>query len=298
MSERVAFTRRLVATDQEPAGLARPRRRLRRLFRNRVSFLGLVIVVLVTFLALAAPQLAPYPYDAVSIPEKLVAPSAEHWLGTDQFGRDILSRILYGAQVSLVVGAGGMVVALVVGGLIGAVSAYYGGWLGEVLMRSMDVLMAFPFMVLGIAMVAVVGPSFQNLIFVIGIMRIPQFARVAHSSVLRLAAFEFVEAARSIGQRPFAILLRHIMPNCISPLLVLGSLSVATAISAEASLSFLGLGIQPPMASWGSMLSDGKLYMHNAPWVATFPGIAISITILGFNLLGDGLQDILDPRMQ
>ena len=298
MSEQAALPGTPATFAEEATRLTRPRRRLRRLFRNRVSFIGLVVVVLVTFLALAASQLAPYPYDAVNIPDKLVGPSPEHWLGTDQFGRDILSRILYGAQISLVVGAGGMVVSLAIGALIGAVSAYYGGWLGEVLMRSMDVLMAFPFMVLGIAMVAVVGPSFQNLIFVIGIMRIPQFARVAHSSVLRLSALEFVEAARSIGQRPFTILLRHILPNCISPLLVLGSLSVATAISAEASLSFLGLGIQPPMASWGSMLSDGKLYMHNAPWVATFPGIAISITILGFNLLGDGLQDILDPRLQ
>lgn len=266
--------------------------------RNRVSLLGLVIAALIIILAIGAPLLAPYPYGEVNIRHKLQGPSPQHWLGTDQFGRDIYSRMLYGAQVSLMVGVAGMVVALIIGIVIGAVGGYYGGWLDEVLMRTMDVLLAFPFIVLGIAMVAVVGPSFQNLIFVIGIMRVPQFARLVHASVLSLRAREFVEAARAIGQRDWAILFKHILPNCISPLVVLGSLSVATAISAEASLSFLGLGIQPPMPSWGNMLADGKLYMYNAPWIATFPGLAISITILGYNLLGDGLRDVLDPRMQ
>jgi peptide/nickel transport system permease protein len=279
-------------------GLKKREASWKRLIRNRVTFVGLIIVVIVTIVAIGAPFLAPYPYEQVNIKVKLKGPSAEHWLGTDQFGRDVYSRLLYGAQVSLVVSAAGMVVALVIGVLIGGVAGYYGGWIDEVFMRLMDVLMAFPYIILGIAMVAVVGPSFQNLIFVIGIMRVPQFARIAHGSVLSLRNLEFVDAARSIGQRNWVILLRHILPNCISPLVVLGSLSVATAISAEASLSFLGLGIQPPMASWGTMLSDGKLYMYNAPWIATFPGIIISVTILGYNLLGDGLRDVLDPRMQ
>lgn len=290
--------RRGMTAPEPTLGLRKRPSAWRRLIRNQTTVIGLVIVILGSALAIGAPLIAPYPYDEVNVRIKLQGPSSEHWLGTDQFGRDVYSRILYGAQVSLIVGAAGMIVALAMGAALGAIAGYYGGWIGEVLMRIMDVLMAFPFIVLGIALVAIVGPSLQNLIFVIGVMRIPQFARVAHSSVLRLRSLDFVDAARSIGQRPIIILIRHILPNCVSPLVVLGSLSVATAISAEASLSFLGLGIQPPMSSWGTMLSDGKLYIYNAPWLATFPGIAISLTILGYNLLGDGLRDVLDPRLQ
>ncbi len=289
----------LTATTLD-SGLGRKKRQSAwtRLLRNRTTLIGVFIVLIGTALAIGAPVVGRYPYDEVNVRIKLQAPSAEHWLGTDQFGRDVYSRVIYGAQASLIVGAAGMLVAMAIGAAIGAVAGYYGGWLGEALMRGMDVLMAFPFIVLGIALVAVVGSSLQNLIVVIGIMRIPQFARVAHSSVLRLRTLDFVQAARCVGQRPIIILVKHILPNCVSPLIVLGSLSVATAISAEASLSFLGLGIQPPMSSWGTMLSDGKLYVYNAPWMATFPGIAISLTILGYNLLGDGLRDVLDPRLQ
>ena len=279
-------------------GVKRRESALKKLLRNRVTLAGLVVVVAVTLAAVLAPVLAPYSYDTVSVKEKLLEPSARQWLGTDQFGRDILSRILYGAQVSLVVGVAGMFVALAAGVAIGAAAGYYGGWLDEALMRSMDVIMAFPYIVLGVAMAAVVGPSFQNLIFIIGVIRVPQFARITRGAVLSIRSADFVEAARCLGQRPTIILVKHILPNCITPVVVLASLSVATAISAEAALSFLGLGVQPPMASWGTMLADGRQYMYNAPWIATFPGLAISITILGYNLFGDGLRDVLDPRLR
>lgn len=264
--------------------------------RNSLTVIGAAIILMMILLGVLAPNLAPYDPDLPHLKDKLVPPSFKYLMGTDQFGRDVLSRILYGARVSLVVGAGGTAVAFIIGVACGAIAGYYGKWVDEGIMRIMDMIMAFPYIVLAIALVVLIGPSMLNLILVIGILRVPRFARVLRSSVISLKEEEFVVAARTVGQRSLRILLRHIMPNAIGPLLVLASLSIATAISAESALSFLGVGIQPPQSSWGTMLADGRRYILNAPWIATFPGLVLSLTILGYNLIGDGLRDALDPR--
>jgi ABC-type dipeptide/oligopeptide/nickel transport system permease subunit len=270
----------------------------RTLSSNYATLLGIIIIVAMFAVAVFAPQLVPYEYDEMIIKDKLTGPSGAHFLGTDQFGRDILARIAYGARISLIVGLGGTALAMAAGVLLGAIAGYLGGWWDEILMRVLDVWMAFPYIVLAIVLAWVIGPGLQNLVLVIGIIRTPQFARITRGSVLTIKEMEFVEAAKSLGQRSLLILWRHILPNCISPIIVYASLCVATAISAEAALGFLGLGIQPPTPSWGMMLAEGQRYMFDAPWIPIFPGIAISLTILGYNLLGDGLRDALDPRMR
>jgi peptide/nickel transport system permease protein len=264
--------------------------------RNALAVLGAAIIVGMIFMAIFADLIAPYDPDLPHLADKLIPPNSAYWLGTDQFGRDILSRIMHGARVSLFVGAGGTALSLIIGVILGAVSGYAGKWLDEFIMRGMDIVMAFPFIVLAIALVVLIGTGMLNLILVIGILRVPQFARVLRSSVLSLKEQEFVVAARTIGQTPPRILFRHILPNALGPLLVLASLSIATAITTESALSFLGIGIQPPMSTWGTLLSDGRRYMLDAPWIATFPGLVLSLTIFGYNLVGDGLRDALDPR--
>jgi len=264
--------------------------------RNVLAVMGAAIIAAMFLLAIFADYLAPYDPDLPHLPDKLTPPSSTYLLGTDQFGRDILSRIIFGARVSLFIGVGGTALSFIVGVTLGAVSGYAGKWVDEILMRAMDIVMAFPFIVLAIALVVLMGTGLLNLILVIGILRVPQFARVLRSSVLSLKEEEFVVAARTVGQTPVRILFRHILPNALGPLLVLASLSIATAITTESALSFLGIGIQPPQSTWGTMLSDGRRYMLNAPWIATFPGLVLSLTIFGYNLVGDGLRDGLDPR--
>ena len=268
------------------------------LLSSTATTLGVVLIVTILLMAILGPLFAPYQFDEMNLTDKLSGPSAKHWLGTDQFGRDIMTRLFHGAQVSLLVGAGGTAVAMLLGVLLGSAAGYYGRWLDEILMRLIDIVMAFPFIVLAIVLAWVIGPGMNNLILVIGILRTPQFARLTRGSILAIKQKDYVEAARSIGVRSLAILWRHILPNCISTILIYASLSIATAISTEAALSFLGLGIQPPRPSWGIMLAEGQRFMFDAPWIATFPGIAISLTILGYNLLGDGLRDALDPRLR
>jgi peptide/nickel transport system permease protein len=268
------------------------------LLSNPATALGLVLVAIMFSIAIVGPQLTPYGFEEMLLADKLSAPSWKHVLGTDQFGRDVMTRLIYGARVSLIVGAGGTAVAMLLGVILGATAGYQGRWLDEIVMRVIDVIMAFPFIVLAIVLAWIVGPGMQNLILVIGIIRTPQFARITRGSVLTTKETAYVEAARATGVPGFTILWRHILPNCVSPILVYASLSIATAISAEAALSFLGLGIQPPRPSWGMMLAEGQRFMFDAPWLATFPGIAISLTILGYNLLGDGLRDALDPRLR
>lgn len=268
------------------------------LSRNYITVGGLGIIVIMISVAVLAPYIAPYAYETTLLTDRLQPPSTGHLLGTDQFGRDILSRMIYGARVSLIVGLGGVTIALSVGVLLGAVAGFYGKWTDEIIMRIMDILLAFPYIILAVALIAMVGPSVRNIIVVIGITRTPQFARVTRSSVLIIKEMDFVTAARAVGQREWRILARHILPNSLTPIVVLASLSVATAILTESALSFLGLGIQPPEASWGTMIADGRRFMLDAPWIATFPGVAISLTILGYNLFGDGLRDALDPKLR
>jgi len=271
----------------------------RRLKRNKVAMLGALIVAVLLFTALAAPLIAPYdPINDGSLKERLQPPSAKHWLGTDKLGRDIFSRIVFGARISVEIGVISVGIALVVGTLMGALGGYYGGWLDSILMRIVDIMLAFPSILLAIAIMAVLGPSLENAMVAIGLVNVPTFARVVRSTVLSVKATEYIEAARAIGSRDGRIIFRHILPNCIAPIIVTATLSIGTAILDAAGLSFLGLGAQPPTPEWGAMLADTRDLLLKAPWVAIFPGIAIMLNVLGFNLLGDGLRDALDPRLK
>lgn len=271
-------------------------RALRHLVRNRASLLGFSIVLGLVVLALAAPALAPYDPTEVHIKDKIRPPGRAYWLGTDQFGRDVLSRLLHGARISLALSVVGVGLATVAGTAIGTIAGYARRSVDELLMRAMDVLLAFPYIVLAIALIAMVGPSLQNIVLVVALTRVPQFARLARGSVLALRDAEYVVAARALGLSDGRILVRHVLTNIVTPVVVLASLSMATAILTESSLSFLGLGVQPPTASWGTIVSDGRNYVADGFWISTAAGLAISLAILGFNLLGDGLRDVLDPQ--
>jgi ABC-type dipeptide/oligopeptide/nickel transport system permease subunit len=257
---------------------------------------SLWIVVAIIALAISAPLIAPYGPAEPDYDASLAGPSAEHPLGTDLTGRDVFSRILFGARVSLLVGVVAVGMAVAIGVPIGAVGGYIGGWVDETLMRLMDIMMSFPSLVLALALVGALGPNLRNVILVIGIVYTPQYARLIRGSVLSVKEEEFVEAAENTGLGDTKILFKHVIPNAFTPVLVQGTFHVATAIIFEASLSFLGLGVQPPTATWGVMIADGRGYLPDQWWISTFPGIAIMITVMTFNLLGDGLRDELDPR--
>lgn len=269
---------------------------LRVIVRNRLAALGLFIVAVVSVLALLAPWLPAHDAFEMNLAERLSGPSASHPLGTDIYGRDILTRIVLGAGIALRVAGAAVAVAFMIGAPLGAVSGYRGGFLDTAIMRMMDSLLAFPGRLLAIALVAAMGTNFLTLCVAIGINAIPGYTRVVRASVLAQRDKEYVEAARMTGDSGPYILFAEILPNCLAPLLVLVTLDFAHAILLESSLSFLGLGFPPPAPSWGLMLSEARGYMELAPHVAIFPGLAISITILGFNLIGDGLRDVFDPR--
>jgi peptide/nickel transport system permease protein len=282
--------------------LGRPRvgggaRFLRALRRTPPAVIGVVMVGCVAFVALAAPVLAPH--DPVAqIAKPLLAPGHGFVGGTDELGRDELSRIIYGSRVSLYVGILSVAIALALGGTSGVLAGFYGGWMDNVLMRVMDVLFSLPALVLAIAITAVLGPRLTNVMLAIGIVYAPTFARIARGPTLTVVRLPYIEAARAIGASTPAIVGRHVVPNVSAPLLVQTTVSLSTAILTEAALSFLGLGTQPPTPSWGLMLSDARQYMLIDPWIAVLPGCAIAVTVLGFNLLGDGLRDLLDPRIR
>lgn len=269
-----------------------------RLMRQKTALLGLVIVSILLLTALLAPLLAPCDPLAQDLPNRLQAPSAEHPFGTDAHGRDILSRIIYGTRISIQVGVIAVGISLIFGTLLGAVSGYYGGKLDLVVMRAIDIVMAFPYILLAIAITAMLGPGLTNAMIAIGVVGIPIYARVIRGVVLSVKAMEYIEAARVNGCSNFRIIFRHVLPNCMAPLVVQATLGVGTAILDAAGLGFLGLGAQPPAPEWGIMLNQGKEVMQIAPWVIMFPGIAILLVVLGFNLLGDGLRDALDPRLK
>jgi ABC-type dipeptide/oligopeptide/nickel transport system permease subunit len=269
-----------------------------RLVHNRLAAIGLVITVLVVLTALLASVLAPYDPLQLNVPERLQAPSAAHIMGTDHLGRDIFSRVIFGTQISLQVGIVAVALGSILGLIAGAAAGYLGGRMDTAIMGIMDAIYAFPAILLALVLVAVFGASLVTVMTAIAIVRIPIFARTVRGSVLAEREKEYVEAARCIGQNPVWILFRHILPNTLAPLIVVTTTYFATAIVVEASLSFLGLGVPPPAASWGVMLNDGRKYMEAYPHVVIFPGAAISLTVLGFNLLGDGLRDVLDPRLK
>jgi len=290
--------RRLVPARPYPVGSDRQPWKRPWLRRHAVLIAGLVLVGLV-LLGAAVGMLAP-PRDpiAMDIAHRLQAPSLAYPFGTDQYGRDIFSRVLSGAWVAISVGLVAVGIAVAFGVPLGLVAGYRGGWLGEVIMRAMDALFAFPSLLLAIAVIAALGPGHIHVMLAIGVVNIPVFARITHGMVLTLRETDFVLAARAIGVTERRILWHHILRNAVSPILVQGSISFAGALLAEAGLSYLGLGTPPPLPSWGLMLEEARTYMALAPWMAVFPGLAIAIAILGFNLLGDGLRDFVDPRAQ
>lgn len=270
----------------------------RRLKRNKAALAGGAIVAVFVLVALAAPLIAPYPPDEGDLGQRLKPPSAAHWLGTDALGRDVLSRIIYGARVSLQIQVVAVLIALVLGTLLGMFGGYYGGWADNVIMRGMDILLAFPGIFLAISIIAVLGPGLLNLMLAAGIYSVPQFARIVRGSILSLKEKEFVEAARAAGESDRSILFRYLLPNSMAPIIIQTTLRMATVLLTASGLSFLGLGVQPPQAEWGAMLSTARPYLITAPHVATFPGLAIMLVVMGFNLFGDGLRDSLDPRLK
>jgi len=277
----------------------RPRRTFAaRFVRTPVAVAGAAIVGAYLLVAVTAPALAPHDPLSMASQALLAPPGGPYPFGTDQFGRDQLSRLLYGARVSLIVSVASVVLALAGGGAVGVVSGHYGGRIDGALMRVMDVIFAFPAVLLAIAIMAAAGTAVWTVIVAIGVVYTPQFARISRASVLATRTLEYVEAAGALGAGTRRVLLRHILPNISAPLIVQTSLSLSLAILTESALSFLGLGTQPPTPSWGNMLADSRRFMATAPWTAVFPGATIAMIVLGFNLLGDGLRDLLDPRLR
>ncbi len=268
----------------------------KRLKKNRLALLGGGLLGFFLLVAVGAPILAPSDPLAQDLYNRLNPPSLSHPFGTDDFGRDLLSRVIYGSRISLRIGTVAVMIALVVGSLVGLVAGYWGGLLDQLLMRAMDLMLAFPSILLAIGIVAVLGPGLENAMLAVGTVAIPQYARLVRASVLTIREQEYVAAARALGAGDFRILFLAVLPNCLAPLIVQSTLGLATAILDAAGLSFLGLGAQPPVPEWGAMLNGGRELILSAPWVLTFPGLAIFLSVLGFNLLGDGLRDALDPR--
>ena len=266
--------------------------------RNRLAVFGLVILAVLVAAAILGPTIAPYDINDINVSERLQGPSTAHWFGTDELGRDVFSRVLVGARVSLTVGFIAVGIALLVGVPIGLIAGFFGGATDSWLMRFMDVLFALPAILLAIAVLAVLGPGIGSAMIAIGIVYTPIFARITRGSVLTVKESVFVRAARSLGSTDARILRSHILPNVAAPIIVQTSLSLAFAILAEAALSFLGLGVQPPAPAWGRMLADGRGFFQQAPWMAIFPGLAIVVTVMAFNFVGDGLRDALDPQQR
>jgi peptide/nickel transport system permease protein len=271
---------------------------IRRLMSSKPLMTGAALVALVTLTALLAPLLAPQDPYAQDLTQRLLGPGEQgHLLGTDQFGRDLLSRLVYGARVSLQAGVVAVAVGAGVGLVLGLCAGYLGGWVDMVIGRVFDVILSFPTILLALAIVAVLGPSMTNLIIAIGITTVPNYGRVLRGAVIAVKTREFMQASEAFGASNTYVITRHAVPNVLPPLIVTGSLGIAAAILVEATLSFLGLGVPPPTATWGSVINDGKQYLDIAPGISTWAGLAIVVAVLGFSLLGDGLRDVLDPRL-
>lgn len=271
-----------------------------RLKRNKMAMLGLAILLMLIFCAIFADQIADYDTKVIAqdISNRFQGPSAEHWFGTDEYGRDIFARIIHGSRISLVVGIISVSVSLIIGGCLGAIAGYYGGMVDNIIMRIMDVFLAVPSILLAMTIVAAFGTDLVYVMLAIGVSGVPNYARIVRAAVMGIKDQEFVEASRAIGAGNATIIFREILPNCLAPIIVQATLSVASAILSTASLSFIGLGVQPPEPEWGAMLSSGRDFLRDAVHLTVFPGLAIIVTILSLNLLGDGLRDALDPRLK
>jgi peptide/nickel transport system permease protein len=269
---------------------------MNRALRNPLAFWGFVIIAIVLALALLAPVLAPYDPDAIDVKSILVSPSTAHWMGTDGLGRDVFSRMLFGARISLLVGFVAVGIATLIGVILGAISGYYRGWVDVIIMRLVDVMLSIPTFFLILAVIAFLTPSIWNIMIVIGLTSWMGVTRLVRAEFLSLREREFVLASAILGARDHRLIFRHLLPNSLTPVIVSSVLGVASAVLVESGLSFLGLGVQPPQASWGNILTEGKEYIQFAWWLSFFPGMAILLTVLGYNLLGEGLRDALDPR--
>ena len=270
----------------------------RRFCKNRLALVGMGIIIFVLLVAVFAPVLAPYPMEEQHLKNPMEAPSMTFLFGTDQYGRDVFSRVIYGARTSLLVGFGAVAMGAIVGTMIGAVAGYFGGWIDDLLMRLIDIILAIPAMLMAISISAMLGPGLFNAVVAISIGSIGQFARITRASIISVREQEYIEAVRALGSSDVRIIAKHIFPNIAAPLIVQISLNIASSILAGAGLSFIGLGVQPPIAEWGAMLSAGRSYIRFNWWLTTFPGLAIMLTVYGFNLVGDGLRDALDPRLK
>lgn len=269
-----------------------------RLKKNKSAMFGLFIIGMLFFCAIFADVIAPYGIDDQNLANSLVKPNSEFWFGTDNFGRDIYSRIIHGSRISLRVGFVAVSISMILGGALGAIAGFFGGRLDNIIMRTMDILLAIPSILLAISIVSALGPGLINVMIAVGISSIPSYSRIVRASVITLKDQEFVEAARAVGTSNLRIITKHIIPNSLAPIIVQATLGVAGAILSAAGLSFIGLGIQPPTPEWGSMLSAGRQFIRDYPHISMYPGLVIMITIFGLNLLGDGLRDALDPRLK
>lgn len=266
--------------------------------RNKLALIGGYIVLFYLLVALFAPIISPQDPFKIDLVNKLQPPSFDHWMGTDDKGRDILSRLIFGSRLSLAVGFVSVFFGAAIGIILGLLAGYYGKWMDTIIMRIVDVLLAFPGILLALAIISALGPSLINVMVAVGVFSIPMFARIVRGSTLSVRKLEYIDAIRALGATDFTIIIKHIFPNILSPVIVQATLRLATAILSAAGLSYLGLGAQPPSPEWGAMLSSGRDYLFSAPHIALFPGIAISTLVLGFNIFGDGLRDALDPRMK
>lgn len=264
---------------------------------NRAAVVGAVVVALIVLVAIFAPFLAPFEPDAINLRARMQAPSAQHWFGTDELGRDILSRVVWGARPSLMVGFVSVAIATVVGTFLGLLAGYLGEGVDALIMRAMDIMLSFPLLLLALVVLSLFGQSLWNIMLAVAIASVPQYARVVRASVLSVKRLEYVEAVGALGANHGRVLFKHILGNVLAPLIVLATVRVAAAITIEAALSFLGFG-DPSAATWGNIVATGRPYLVNAPWIATLGGLAISITVLALNLLGDGLRDAMDPRLK
>lgn len=269
-----------------------------RLAKNKLAMAGLIIIILLIILAILAPLVAPYSYDAQNLKATYASPSKEHLLGTDKLGRDILSRLIYGTRQSLEIGMISVAIAATLGTMLGSIAGFYGGKLDNMLMRLLDIYQSIPGLLLAIALAASLGPGINNAIIAIGVSTIPAYARIIRASIMTVREKEFIEAAIAINANDFRIITKHVLPNAISPLIVEITMNIGNSILAAATLSFIGLGAQPPSAEWGAMLVEGRNYMRDYGYLVIYPGICIMTSVLSFNLLGDGLRDALDPRLK
>lgn len=297
MSEKESYTSATVTKPLNPR-IQSWKNFFSKLKKNKAAMVGGVLIIVFIVVAIIGPFFTPYDPDTQIIVDKLATPSMDHWFGTDHLGRDIFSRVIHGMKLTLYIGFFSVILGATLGVLLGIIAGYYGKATDAIIMRSMDILLAFPGILLALAIVSVLGASLNNVIIAVAIFSVPVFARIVRGSTMAVKNLEYIDAIKVLGASDTRIIFKHVLPNVTSPLIVQATLNIATAILAASGLSFLGLGAQPPIPEWGAMLSDGRNYLFNAPHVAFFPGIAIIVVVLAFNILGDGLRDALDPKMK